>query len=117
VNVADVEKTLADCTAHPELCGGIRELVQAIVVAEDRDYSWATVDECLQRLENGAATKRVVYLSDQLGIDLPARETLFESFTSGYPLLDPTRSEQRNYDNEYRLRINVDRERLDSMES
>lgn len=117
MNVADVEKTLVDCTDHLELCGGIRELVQAIVVAEDRDYSWATVSEFLQRLDNGAATKRIIYLADQLGIDLPAREMLLESFTSGYSLLDPTRNEQGSYDSEYRLRINVDRERLGSMES
>jgi len=117
VNVADVEKTLVDCTDHPEFCGGIRELAQAIVVAEDRECSWVTVSKWLQQLDNGAATKRIVYLSDGIGIDLPARATLLESFTSGYPLLDPTRSEQRSYDSEYRLPINVDRERLGSMES
>jgi predicted transcriptional regulator of viral defense system len=117
VNVADVEKTTVACTDQPELCGCIRELVQAIVVAEDRDYSWATVSEFLQRLDNGAATKRIVYLADQLGIDLPARETLLESFTSGYPLLDPIQSEQGSYDSKYHLRINVDWERLDLMES
>lgn len=117
MNVADVEKTTVDCTDHPELCGGIREFVQAIVVAEDRDYSWATVVECLQRPDNGAATKRIVYLADQLGFDLPARETFLKSFTSECPLLDPMRSEQGTYDSEYHLRINVDWERLDSMES
>ena len=117
MNVADVEKTTVDCTDHLELCGGSRELVQAIVVAEDRDYSWATVVEYLERLDNGAATKRIVYLADQLGIDLPAREELVASFTSGCPLLDPMRSEQGSYDSEYHLRINVDWERLDSMGS
>ena len=64
MNVADVGKAAVDCTDHPELCGSIREFVQAIVVAEDRDYSWATVVECLQRPDNGAATKRIVYLAD-----------------------------------------------------
>ena len=117
VNVADIEKTLVDCADHPEFGGGIRELAQAMVVADDRDCSWATVGEYLQRLDNGAATKRIVFLADELGIDLPTRETLLESFTSGYSLLDPTRSEQGRYDSEYRLRINVDRERLGSMES
>ncbi|MDS0297022.1 type IV toxin-antitoxin system AbiEi family antitoxin domain-containing protein [Halogeometricum luteum] len=117
VNVADVEKTLVDCADHPEFCGGIRELAQAMVAADDRDCSWATVGEYLQRLDNGAATKRIVYLADELGIDLPTRETLLKSFTSGYSLLDPTRGEQGRYDSEYRLRINVDRERLGSMES
>jgi len=112
-----VEKTLVDCADHPEFGGGIRELAQAMVAADDRDCSWATVVEYLQRLDNGAAIKRIVYLADELGIDLPTRETLLKSFTSGYSLLDPTRSEQGRYDSEYRLRINVDRERFGSMES
>jgi predicted transcriptional regulator of viral defense system len=117
VNVADIEKTLVDCSDHPELCGGIRELAQAMVAADDRDCSWTTVGEYLQRLDNGAATKRIVFLADEMDIDLPTRETLLGSFTSGYSLLDPTRSEQGRHDSEYRLRINADRERLDSMES
>jgi predicted transcriptional regulator of viral defense system len=117
VNVADIRKTLVDCADHPEFGGGIRELAQAMVAADDRDCSWTTVGEYLQRLDNGAATKRIVFLADELDIDLPTRETLLESFTSGYSLLDPTRSEQGRYDSEYRLRINVDRERFSSMES
>jgi predicted transcriptional regulator of viral defense system len=88
-----------------------------MVAADDWDCSWATVGKYLQRLDNGAATKRIVYLADELGIDLPTRETLLKSFTSGYSLLDPTRSEQGHYDSEYRLRINVDWERFGSMES
>ncbi|WP_218827812.1 hypothetical protein [Halorubrum halodurans] len=115
MNVADVEKTTVDCTDHLELCGGIRELVQAIVVAEDRDYSWATVlsassDPTTALRPSGSS------IADQLGIDLSARETHLKSFTSECPLLDPMRSEQGSYDSEYHLRINVDWERLDSME-
>lgn len=103
VNVADLEKTFVDCADHPEYCGGIQELAKAMVAADDQDCSWAAVGECLQRFDNGAATKRIVYLADQLGIDFPTRETLVESFTSGYSLLDPTRSEQGTSGSEYRL--------------
>ena len=117
VNVADLEKTLVDCADHPEYCGGVRELAKAMVVADEQDCSWATVGEYLQRLDNGAATKRIVYLADQLNIDLPTREALVESFTSGYSLLDPTRSEQGTYDSAYRLRINVDPDTLGPTES
>ncbi|MFC6769697.1 type IV toxin-antitoxin system AbiEi family antitoxin domain-containing protein [Natrinema soli] len=117
VNVADLEKTLVDCADHPEYCGGVRELAKAMVAADEQDCSWATVGEYLQRLDNGAATKRIVYLADQLNIDLPTREALVESFTSGYSLLDPTRSEQGTYDSAYRLRINVDPDTLGPMES
>ena len=88
-----------------------------MVAAGEQDCSWATVGEYLQRIDNGAATKRIVYLADQLNIDLPTREALVESFTSGYSLLDPTRSEQGTYDSAYRLRINVDPDTLGPTES
>lgn len=117
MNVADLEKTLVDCADHPEYGGGIRELAKAMVAADERSCSWETVGEYLQRLNNGAATKRIVYLADQLGIDLPTREALVETFTSGYSLLDPTRSDQGRYDSTYRLRINLDPDTLGPTES
>jgi predicted transcriptional regulator of viral defense system len=117
VNITDVEKTLVDCADHPEYCGGIRKLANAMVVAEKQGCSWATIGEYLQRLDNGAATKRIVFLADQLDIALPTRETLIESFTSGYSLFDPTRHEQGQYDSQYRLQINVEQDTLTPMES
>jgi predicted transcriptional regulator of viral defense system len=66
---------------------------------------------------NGAATKRIVYLADQLDIDLPAREELVASFTSGYSLLDPTRPDIGSTDSTYRLQINVEPATLESTES
>lgn len=117
VNVADLEKTLVDCADHPEYCGGIRELANAMVAAEKQGCSWVTIGEYLQRLDNGAATKRIVFLADQLGIALPTRETLVESFTSGYSLFDPTRNRQGRYDSQYRLQINVEQDVLTPMES
>lgn len=117
VNVADLEKTLVDCADHPEYCGGIRELTNAMVAAEEQGCSWTTIGEYLQRLDNGAAIKRIVFLADQLDIALPTRETLVESFTSGYSLFDPTQNEQGRYDSQYRLQINVEQDTLMPMES
>ena len=75
--------------------------------ADEQGCSWETVGEYLGRLDNGAATKRIVYLADQLGIDLPTRAALVASFMSGYSLLDPTRPQTRSTDSTYRLRVNV----------
>jgi predicted transcriptional regulator of viral defense system len=110
VNVASVEKTLVDCADHPEFCGGITELAKAMQNATEMHCSWETVVEYLRRVENGAATKRLVYLADQLDIDLPEYDTLVENFTSGYPLLDPTREATGTHDSKYQLRLNVDPE-------
>ena len=117
VHVSDLEKTLVDCADHPEFCGGIRELAAAMVAADEQGCSWRTVGEYLDRLDNGAATKRIVYLADQLGIDLPTREVLVESFTSGYSLIDPTRPKRGPTDSTYCLRINVEPAMLKPTES
>ncbi|MFC7251677.1 type IV toxin-antitoxin system AbiEi family antitoxin [Halomicroarcula sp. GCM10025324] len=117
VQVSDLEKTLVDCADHPEFCGGLRKLAIAMRTADDRGCDWDTVGEYLERLDNGAATKRIVYLADQLGIDLPAREELVASFTSGYSLLDPTRPDTGSTDSTYRLRINVEPAMLEPTES
>jgi predicted transcriptional regulator of viral defense system len=117
VQVSDLEKTLVDCADHPEFCGGIRKLANAMRAADEQGCAWKTVGEYLERLDNGAATKRIVYLADQLGINLPDRENLVASFTSGYSLLDPTRPEAKSTDSTYRLRINVEPATLEPTES
>ena len=117
VRVSDLEKTLVDCADHPEFCGGIRELASAMRAADEQGCAWETVGEYLERLDNGAATKRIVYLADQLGIDLPTREALVASFTSGYSLLDSTRPETGSTDSTYRLRVNVEPATLEPAES
>lgn len=117
VHVSDLEKTLVDCADHPEFCGGIQELATAMRTADEQGCSWETVGAYLERLDNGAATKRIVYLADQLGIDLPTREALVGSFTSGYSLLDSTRPESGPTDSTYRLRINVEPPMLEPLES
>ena len=117
VQVSDLEKTLVDCADHPEFCGGLRELATAMRTADERGCDWETVGEYLKRLDNGAATKRIIYLADQLGIDLPAREELVASFTSGYSPLDPTRPATGSTDSTYRLQINVEPATLEPTES
>jgi predicted transcriptional regulator of viral defense system len=85
--------------------------------ADEQGCTYDIVGEYLERLDNGAATKRIVYLADQLGIDIPAREELVASFTSGYSLLDPTRSDTGSTDSTYRLRINIAPAQLEATES
>jgi predicted transcriptional regulator of viral defense system len=48
-----------------------------------------------------------VYLADQLDLELPEYEDLVENFTTGYPLLDPTREPKGTRDSTYQLRLNV----------
>jgi predicted transcriptional regulator of viral defense system len=110
VNIATVEKTLADCADHPEHCGGVVELASAISSAADVDYE--SLVEYLLRMGNGAAIKRFVYLADCFDITLPRRGELEAAFTTGYSKLDPTRGDQGQYTKEYRLLLNVSDDEL-----
>jgi predicted transcriptional regulator of viral defense system len=85
--------------------------------ADEHSCSWEPVGEYLERLDNDAAIKRIVYPADQLGIDLPTRAALVSSFTSGYSLLDPTRPRNGSTDSTYRLRVNVEPATLAPTES
>ena len=107
VDISSIEKTLVDCADHPEFCGGIDELAKAMQSAAETQCSWERVVEYLRRVGNGAATKRIVYLADQLEIDMPEYDEIVADFTTGYPLLDPTREAKGTRNSTYQLRLNV----------
>ena len=110
VTVATVEKALADCADHPEHCGGITELSKAFTNADSVDY--ATLVDHLLRMGNGAAVKRIVYLADLHGIELPRRTDLEDAFTTGYSKLDPTHTDDGRHTSDYRLILNIDEDAL-----
>jgi len=107
VNVATVEKTLVDCADHPEYCGGVTELAKAMSRAEQREIDWEVVSDHLLEIGNGAAIKRIVYLTDLFDIDLPRRDELERGFTKGYSKLDPTRGDEGKHSSTYRLLLNI----------
>ncbi len=113
VNVATPEKTIVDCADHPEYCGGITEVAKAVLKLDELDKS--KLSEFLVRQGNGAAVKRVVYLADIYGIELPGREELEAEFTKGYSKLDPTRTEDGKHSQEYRLKLNISKDELKSV--
>lgn len=108
VSIADMEKAIADSADHPEHCGGITELGKALENFARNESLTETLSDYLLKLGNGAATKRIVYLADVFNLELPRREELEKSFTSGYSKLDPTRAKEGRYNSQYKLQINVD---------
>ena len=57
--------------------------------------------------ENGAAIKRIVFLSDIIGLRLPERRWLEEHFTRGYSKLDPSIDKKGSHDSNYNLQLNI----------
>lgn len=110
VNIASPEKTVVDCSDHPEHCGGILELAKALGNAEDLDLE-LLIDYLLQ-LGNGAAVKRIVYLADVLDIKIPRRNELEDAFTKGYSKLDPGQGDDGTHNSKYRLLLNISKEAI-----
>lgn len=106
VPIATPEKTLADCADQPRHGGGVRELAKGIREGTD-GYDPATLIEYAQRIGNGAALKRLVYLMDHYEVPVPDRELVEDAFTTGTSPLDPTRSATGTYAPDYRLYVNI----------
>lgn len=111
VPIARPEKALVDCADHPEYCGGIRELAKALYNAQD-ELDRELLVEFLERQGNGAAIKRLVFLTDALRIDLPDRRWLEDKFTTGYSQLDPTIDRDGRHDSQYNLKVNISKDEI-----
>ena len=98
------ERTIADMLSDPTLGGGIRhtmEMLETLLsVARLEDLVGA-----VERLDNGAASKRLGYLLEVLGHDTA---TLDRTLTSGFPLLDPSMPPGGSRASRWGLRINAD---------
>jgi predicted transcriptional regulator of viral defense system len=63
VPVSDRERTIVDCLRHPELCGGIRHLVQIMdTYGSDRERDFQKLTQVAQEVGTGAVWKRLGYI-------------------------------------------------------
>lgn len=108
VNISTREKTLADCLDHPEHCGGIPQVSRALRLAEDR-ISFQILVECGIRMGNSAILKRLGYLIELMGIDIPGgtRAMLESSLRKGYSPLDPLAPRRGRHSSRWRLLLNL----------
>jgi len=111
--ITDREKTLVDALDHPELCGGIRLVMEMLPAAEHID--WDKVEKYLEHMGSGAIYKRLGFLAERLGtrLLLPDREKRLARWrsrlTGGYAPLDPEGSPGGEIDGRWRVRVNVPR--------
>jgi len=110
--VTDREKTLVDAMDHPELCGGIGQVIEMLPAAAQA-VTWDRVDEYLKRLGSGAAYKRLGLLVEHAGEKLcvPGRaeriERWLSQLTGGYAPLEPRRPMDGPTNARWRVRLNV----------
>jgi predicted transcriptional regulator of viral defense system len=112
VQVSDLEKTLLDCAARPDLCGGIGELGRGLWLRRD-DLDEDRLVAHAKRLDHKAASRRIGFLLETYELGRPATLSILKDFgKAGYDLLDPTLPDEGPHDPDWRLRINLDPEEL-----
>ncbi len=112
VQVSDLEKTILDCAARPELCGGIGELAKGLWLRKtDLDENRLTA--YARRLDHRAAAKRVGFLLETYNLGKPETIAALQSLVNErYTRLDPTLPDKGSYRARWRVRVNLDPEEL-----
>lgn len=112
VQVSDLERTILDGLARPDLCGGVTELVAGLLIRKD-DLDWKKMLRYSKRLRNQAVSKRLGYLLEFYGLGThEILAGLQELIGSSYALLDPFLPDEGRYVARWRLRLNIDTELL-----
>lgn len=109
--ITDVEKTIADCFDLPQYSGGYAELIRAFATAKLTGSKM--IDYC-QAINNIAATKRMGYLAQlfqKKGLKTFIRFAK-EQVKEAYNPFDPQGPDSGTFNAEWRLRLNISKEKL-----
>lgn len=108
VFVSDLEKTIVDIATKPRFSGGISELANTLFQAR-RLISPEKLLHYLTRNRNKSAMKRVMFLTELLGLKwTPGHDRLMGEIGTGLSLLDPSAQARGKVLHKYGLKINVD---------
>jgi predicted transcriptional regulator of viral defense system len=115
VQVSDLEKTVLDCAARPELCGGISELAKGVWLRK-ADLDENHLVACARRLDHKAAAKRLGFLLETYQLGQPETIAALQAIVNArYARLDPTLPDTGPYRARWRLRVNLDPQELEAI--
>lgn len=83
VIITDKEKTVIDCLDKPHLCGGVLEVMKGLKNVKIRNE---IIVEYAKRIGNTGVLRRLGFISDYLGLNIPVPQVE----TRNYLYLDPT---------------------------
>ena len=114
VSVSDLERTIVDCLAHPELCGGVPEAAKGIWLAKEK-INYTKLLEYVKKIGIKAIAKRLGFILQLL--ELSDKKTIMElkgysQSSEAYVLFDPTLENTGKYLRQWRLRVNFNPEEL-----
>jgi len=106
VRISTPEKTVADCLDHPEHCGGIEQVAQALYFSHG-EINLKRVVECAQQMRNRTILKRLGHILEATGL-LRHYPGLLEDFrpSAGFPRLDPLSPRRGKHNSRWGLLVN-----------
>jgi predicted transcriptional regulator of viral defense system len=114
VQISDMERTILDGLARPELCSGISEVATGLWMRKD-DLDWEKMILYVQKMGSLVVAKRLGYLLEFYGLGLSHISQLREMIGESYALLDPMFPAEGPYLARWRLQINVDTKTLEGI--
>ncbi len=106
VAISTPAKTFADCLDHPEHAGGVDEVAKALYFSAG-ELKLKTLAKTAVRIGNGAAVKRLGYISEILGLDECLSVLKNAKVTKGYSMLDPTHPKKGRIKEKWSLVVNT----------
>ena len=109
--MTDIEKTIIDCFDKPQYSGGYAELIKAFASTKlnsEKMIHYSNV------IENMATTKRMGFLAEILnkqGLNMFIRYAR-QKVNAKFNLFDPLGSDKGVFDNTWKLRLNISKEKL-----
>lgn len=107
-SVSDLERTIVDCLARPELCGGVSEAAKGIWSAKEK-INYAKLLKYVKKISIKAVAKRLGFILQLLELsnkNTLAKLKMYSQSSEAYVLFDPTLKNAGKYLREWRLRVN-----------
>lgn len=115
VTVTDLERTILDGLARPDLCAGVSQVATGLWMRQD-DFDWHRMAQHAHKMGRGAVAQRLGYLLELFELGSPSlTHGLQEMVTARYDLLDSLLPDEGPYLARWRLRLNLDPETLQAV--
>ena len=113
VMVSDIQKTILDGLARPELCGGLIEVIRGIWLKQ-KEIDWNKLLKYSKKFQTKSAIKRLGFILESLnlGEDIVERLNKQISELNDYVLLDPHGDQRGKYLKRWKLKININPEEI-----
>lgn len=111
-NISSKEKTIIDCLAHLEYCGGIVEITKAIWnVREEMD--WDKLLRMTEKIGINSIARRLGYILELLEIRRDVAQRLLKKKFIGFRWLDPMAEKNvLEYSKKWGLKVNVSKDKM-----